>query len=287
MMPKGLQGIIDSLALERLDSPSETLTRFTGLCDDDNGERIYGGQVMAQAMSAGQQTVAKPYVLHSMHSTFLRQGAIGVPLTYCVEAMRNGRSFLSRQVVVEQNNKIIFTATLSFQKPEHGVSHAAAMPDAPNHESLIKESHRINDFLASKGINHQYDWPIDIRFVNPPAIIDPQPQSPRLLAWIKTTAALPDNDNLQRQMFAYASDNPILMPAFFPHCINPFTPNVMAATLSHSIWIHQSLKIGDWLLFEVDSDFTGGGRGMGRAKVFNTEGQLVASAVQEGLVRQR
>ena len=286
-MPKGLQGIIDSLALEGLDSPSETLTRFTGLCNDDSGERIYGGQVMAQAMSAGQQTVTKPYVLHSMHSTFLRQGAIGVPLTYCVEAMRNGRSFLSRQVVVEQNKKIIFTATLSFQKPEHGVSHAATMPDAPNPESLIRESHRINDFLASKGINNQYEWPIDIRFVNPPAIIDPQPQPPRLLAWIKTTAALPDNDNLQRQMFAYASDNPILMPAFFPHCINPFTPNVMAATLSHSIWIHQSLKIDDWLLFEVDSDFTGGGRGMGRAKVFNTEGHLVASAVQEGLVRQR
>ncbi len=286
-MPKGLQGIIDSLALERLDSPSETLTQFTGLCNDDSGERIYGGQVMAQAISAGQQTVAKPYVLHSMHSTFLRQGAIGVPLTYCVEEMRNGRSFLSRQVVVEQNNKIIFTATLSFQKPEHGVSHAATIPDAPNPESLIKESHRINDFLAGKGINNQYEWPIDIRFVNPPAIIDPQPQPPRLLAWVKTTAVLPDNDNLQRQMFAYASDNPILMPAFFPHCINPFTPDVMAATLNHSIWIHESLKIDDWLLFEVDSDFTGGGGGMGRAKVFNTKGQLVASAVQEGLVRQR
>ena len=69
-MPTGLQGIIDSLALKRLDSPSETLTRFTGLCNDDSGERIYGGQVMAQAMSACQQTVAKPYNLHHAFNLF-------------------------------------------------------------------------------------------------------------------------------------------------------------------------------------------------------------------------
>lgn len=288
-MTTGLENILQSLTLNRLDSDG-TVTRFTGSGSDDSGDRIYGGQVMAQAMSAAQQTVDPAYQLHAMHSSFLRQGALDRVITYEVDAVRDGRSFLTRNIVALQQNdsgvaRPIFSATLSFHKHENGPQHAVPMPDAPAADTLISEKQRIADFFDRIGRSSDYDWPIDVRIVDPIDLEDPQPRAPRSLSWIKTTHALPDDDAIHRQMFAYASDNPILLPAFYPHGITPFSPNVMAATLSHSIWIHRPLKIDQWLLFEVDSDITGNGRGMGRARVFNTDGELVASAVQEGLVR--
>lgn len=293
-MQTGLEKILSSLQLEQCDSTtsSATLSNFIGYGSDDSGERIYGGQVMAQAMSAAQQTVAPAFKLHAMHSSFLRQGALDKAVRYEVDAVRDGRSFITRNIVAFQagnngNERPIFSATLSFHKQENGPTHSATMPDVPPAESLTSEKQRISELFKSLGRDSNYEWPIDVRYVNPVDLANPTSAPPRALVWLKTAHALPDNDATHRQMFVYASDNPILMPAFYPHGINPFTPGVMAATLSHSIWIHQAPRIDDWLLFEIDSDFTGSGRGMGRAKVFNRNGVLVASAVQEGLVRQR
>lgn len=293
-MRTGLQNILNSLRLEPVITTGndDTIAQFTGSGSDDSGDRIYGGQVMAQAISAAQQTVDPDFKLHSMHSSFLRQGALDKTITYEVNSVRNGRSFLTRNIVALQQSvkgieRPIFSATLSFHINEGGPSHTAVMPTAPKPENLVSEKQRIAEFFTQIGRDADYDWPIDVRFVDPPNLANPTARPPHALVWIKTTDKLPDDDTIQRQMFAYASDNPILLPAFYPHSITPFTPGVMAATLSHSIWIHQPFRIDDWLLFEVDSDFTGGGRGMGRAKVFDSQGRLVASAVQEGLVRVR
>ena len=170
-MATGLENILQSLTLNRLDSDG-TVTRFTGSGSDDSGDRIYGGQVMAQAMSAAQQTVDPAYQLHAMHSSFLRQGALDRVITYEVDAVRDGRSFLTRNIVALQQNdsgvaRPIFSATLSFHKHENGPQHAVPMPDAPAPDTLISEKQRIADFFDRIGRSSDYDWPIDVRIVDP------------------------------------------------------------------------------------------------------------------------
>lgn len=293
-MQTGLDKVLNSLALTAIENgdSQSAIKLFTGYGTDDSGDRIYGGQVMAQAISAAQQSCDSEFKLHSMHSSFLRQGALDKIITYSVDPVRDGRSFLTRNVTALQDNndgiaRPIFSATLSFQKDETGPSHAVAMPEAPAAESLANEEQRIGKFFTQTGLSNDYDWPIDVRFVEPVDLANPQARPPRALVWVKAKGTLLSDDTVHKQMFAYASDNPILLPAFYPHGITPFTPNVMAATLSHSIWIHQAFNADDWLLFDIESDFTGGGRGMGKAKVFDKDGRLVASAIQEGLVRKK
>lgn len=291
-MHQGLTDLLHSLTLNKIEltvTSEPSMQSFTGYATDDSGDRIYGGQVMAQALSATQQTVTGDAEMHAMHCYFLRMGDIAVPIEYRVETVRNGRSFSTRNVVAMQHNKTIFQASVSFQIPEQGVSHQALMPNVTAPEKLLSEQTRIDEFFEASTRKNQYGWPIDIRYVDPVDLNNPIEKKPTERVWIKASDTLPENTSYatHQQLLAYASDNPILMPAFNPHALTPMQPDVIAVTLNHSLWIHQPFRADEWLLFDVKSDFAGGGRGMGRAKIFSRDGKLVASAMQEGLVRIR
>ena len=218
-----LPDILESFTL-KCTSRSDSLVTFSGLAADDTGQRVYGGQLMAQALSAAQQTVDPSFVVHSMQSNFYRPCFPDAPVEYTVGVLRTGRSFATRSVLLKQNDKPIFNATFSLQTPEQGFEHAAAMPAAANTHS---------------------------------------------------------------QMLAYASDNPISSPAFNILGENPFVPGVQSVTLSHALWFHRPVKMDEWVLFELSSDVTCGGRGLCHARVFMQSGELVASAVQEIVIRKR
>lgn len=275
-MNKALQELIDDNRLEKLD-----VYLFRGRATHDSGQRIYGGQVMAQAISAAQQSIEEKFVLHSFHCYFLRMGDPALPVIYDVDPIRDGRSFVTRRVVAKQKGRAIFNCSMSFQVYEQGLSHQAVMPQVIGPENLTSDE-VLFDSVAP---DSDYGWPIELRQVDPMSFDSPQAKEPLSYTWFKSASALPDDLNLHQQLLAYASDNPILVTALRPHALTAFSPGLMTATLDHALWFHRPFKIDDWLLFEARSDSVGGGRGISHGKVFNRQGELVASAMQEGLVR--
>ena len=275
-MKPSLARLIADNQLQRLDQ-----FQFQGHASDDSGGRIYGGQVMAQALSASQQTVAQALTVHSMHVYFLRQGDPAKAVVYQVEPVRDGRSYCTRIVRALQDQQIIFTATLSFQKTEQGLNYQSAMPKVPRPETLISDRDIYARFLPDS----DYGWPVEFVQVEPVDFDAPKVCPPRSYTWFKAASPLPDDPLLHQQLLAYASDNPILTTALRPHGITHFTPQVMIGSLDHALWFHQPCRVDQWLLFEAESDFSGGGRAMSRGKIYDQAGQLVASAAQEGVLR--
>lgn len=271
-----------SLTLQHEDVHSST---FSGHAEDGPAGRVYGGQVMAQAMSACQATVQGEYQLHSMHCYFLRPGDTKRPLEYKVNKLRDGRSVCSRAVTAIQNGNDIFTALASFQRPEQGLEFSAIMPIAPPPESLQPDKERIQQWFKEQNIPDTYGWPIDVRFVEAIDFNKPSPKPARDLVWVKASGPLPSKPHTHLQMLAYASDNPITAPAFNPHGTTPFLNEYFGTTLNHTLWIHRPINFSEWLLFEIDCDITHGARGLVRAKIFDQSGDLVASANQECLMR--
>ncbi len=277
-MNKSLSILIEDNKLVRLE---ELL--FKGDPRRDSVDHVYGGLVMSQAVSAAQQSVEQCFILHSVHAYFLRPGDANLPIIYQVELVRDGRSFVSRKIVAKQNGQVIFDCAMSFQREEQGLSHQASMPAVPPPESLASDKELFEVLRPGNA----YGWPIEFRQADPMSFRDPQPKEPRALIWFKTADRIADDVNLHQQLLAYASDNPILMTALRPHGLIPFSPGLKTATINHSLWFHRSFRVDEWLLYDIESDFVGGGRGFSRGKIFNQQGELVASAAQEGLTRVR
>lgn len=275
-MNRSLQDLLSVNRLEKIDK-----LVFKGDAGHDPVGHVYGGLVMSQALSAVQQTVDEKFVLHSMHAYFLRAGETQLPIIYEVDAIREGNSFVSRQLVAKQNGKAIFDCSLSFQLQEKSIEHSAEMPSVPLPDNLASDKDLFEVLIPG----NSYGWPIEFRQVDPMDFHNPQPKEPRACIWFKTASPLPDDLRIHQQLLAYASDNPILMTAMRPHGLIPFSPGLKTATISHALWLHRPFRVDEWLLYEIDSDFVGGGRGLSRGKIFNQAGQLIASAVQEGLAR--
>lgn len=277
-MNKALAELIADNQLRQLEA-----FEFEGVASHDSGGRIYGGQVMAQALSASQKTVADDLVVHSMHVYFLRQGDPSAPVLYQVDPLRDGRSYCTRTVRAVQHDKSIFSATLSFQKLEQGLSYQSQMPDVPAPENLVSDRELYQAIMPES----DYGWPLEFVQVQPMDFANPQACPPHSYTWFKTASALGDDLLLHQQLLAYASDNPILTTALRPHGITHFSPGVMVGSLDHALWFHQPCRVDEWLLFEAESDFSGGGRAMSRGKIYDQSGRLVASAAQEGVLRYR
>lgn len=268
--------LISDNALEQIDT-----LLFRGVASDTSGERIYGGQVMAQAISAAQQSVESRFILHSFHCYFLRPGDHSLPVIYTVDPIRDGRSFTTRRVVASQKGQAIFNCSMSFQLDQPDISHQSAMPAVTPPEQLKSDAELYQAFMPSTG----YVWPVEFRQVEPMDFLRPQAMEPISHTWFKTTAPIGDNPLVHQQLLAYASDNPILVTALRPHAETAFSPTMMTATLDHALWLHRPFRVDDWLLYEIKSDSVSGGRGISHGKIFNRQGELIASAIQEGLVR--
>ncbi|MCB9567811.1 MAG: acyl-CoA thioesterase II [Myxococcales bacterium] len=281
-----LAELLELLGLERLER-----TLFRGQSQDLGWGNVFGGQVLGQALSAAQQTVPDGRSVHSLHGYFLRTGDARKPIIYDVDCIRDGKSFTTRRVVAIQNGEAIFSMGASFQIDEGGFDHQAAMPEVPGPESLVSETElarqlgdRIPPPLRARALA---DKPIEIRQVEPVDLLRPDVRAPQRHVWYRAIGPLPDDPKVHRLLLAYASDFHFMTTAMFPHGVSWLTPGMQTASLDHAMWFHRDFRLDYWLLYAVESPSASHARGLARGHFFNRAGELVASTMQEGLIRLR
>jgi len=278
--------INDLIALLDLEEIEQNHYRASG--PSEGWQRVYGGQVIGQALVAASRTVEDERTAHSLHGYFLRPGELGVPILYKVDRIRDGKSFTTRRVLAIQHGQAIFTMSISFQRPEDGLSHQFDMPEAPAPEDLQDEQD-LREIWAEQAPEHfetrDQDRPIECRPVEPQDIFKPEPRPPRQMCWIKARDPLPDDPRLHQCVLAYLSDWTLLDTATLPHAISFMQDNVQMASLDHAMWFHRPFRADEWLLYVQDSPASGGARGLNRGLIYSRDGVLVASAAQEGLIR--
>ncbi len=281
-----LANLVDLLRLERLDRDL-----FRGTSQDLGWGAIFGGQVLGQALSAAAQTVPADRPAHSLHAYFLRAGDLQRPIVYQVERIRDGASFATRRVVAVQEGSAIFTLAASFQVSEPGFDHADAMPEVPGPEGLPSErdlalalGERLPAALRAMATAER---PIELRPVVPRDPLAPEKVAPVRHIWVRAIDRLPDDDALHRYLLAYASDFSLLGTSLDPHGLSWLTRGLQIASLDHAMWFHRPLRLDEWLLYAIDSPSASGARGLVRGQFFDQQGRLVASVMQEGLIRLR
>ncbi len=283
-MSEVLNQLIDLLALEKIE---ENL--FRGQSQDLGWGRVFGGQVLGQALSAAVQTVPEDRKPHSLHAYFLRSGDVNLPVIYEVDRIRDGRSFTTRRVVAIQKGRAIFNMSASFQIEESGFEHADKMPDAPAPETLQNDQDRVLEYAAKlpdylSGLAARRR-PFEVRVCDPVPFGDLSPKKAQRMYWFRAAGELPDNLAFHQYMLAYISDYSFLTTSLLPHGETWISPNMQVATLDHAMWFHRPFKLDEFLLHVIDSPSASGARGLVRGRVFSRDGQLVASTTQEGLIR--
>ncbi len=252
--------------------------------------RVFGGQVIAQALQAAQRST-QDKAAHSLHAYFMRPGDENFPIVYRVVRDFDGGSFATRRVIAIQQGQPILSMTASFQRAEEGLHHQDAMPDVPPPETLRSDSELRRGHIAS--IPEKFrpfflrERPIELRPVNPRNWMAPEKGDPVQHVWFRAAAPLADDPELHRAVLAYASDMGLLSTSLLPHGVNWFTRGMQSASLDHALWFHEPFRADDWLLYSFRSPWAGHGRGYNYGGIFARDGRLVASASQEGLIRLR
>jgi acyl-CoA thioesterase II len=264
---------------------------YRGRNRDIGTERVFGGQVLAQALVAARRTVEEPRDAHSLHGYFILPGDLQAPIVYFVDRLRDGGSFTTRRVTAIQHGRAIFNLSASFHVAEEGPTHQAPCPEAPPPADVVPELALIRaaaDRFPAKvrGVLTQ-DRPIDFRPVDPPDLFDPEPRSPSRMTWFRAKGEMPHDPLLHQAILAYASDYGLLATVLQPHGRTVRDPDLQVASLDHALWFHRPFRVDDWLLYAVDSPVASGSRGFARGSIFTRDGVLVASSAQEGLTRVR
>lgn len=261
---------------------------FTGASHPMPGGRIFGGQVMAQAVMAAQRTVASDRSIHSVHGYFVRPGDVEQPITLSVERIHDGRSFSTRRVQAYQGGVPIMSMISSFQDEDPGRSTQHAMPQGlPRPDELPSSEELLAPYAGNPHARAVIARPFDIRHVEGPIYL-PDPSRPRdgnQHVWIRAKDRLPDDDALHRAALAYLSDYAMLEPIVRVHGAAWTTPGLKAASLDHALWWHRPARVDEWLLLELETSSSGGGRGLGHGYVYAADGTHVATVAQEGMVR--
>ncbi len=283
-MSESLQTLVETLQPEKLDK-----NLFRGVTWPLRWKRVFGGQVLAQSMYAAIQTIEDPHRrVHSQHAYFLRPGVPDKPIIYEVDPIRDGRSFSTRRVVAMQDDQAIFNTSLSFQIPEAGVDYQAPMPEVIEPEAIEND----NDFYrrlkrgpdTESELQHE---PIDYRTVDKINYLSPKKREPRLAVWMRANGDLPDDQAAHETLLAYMSDRYLMGTAMLPLGLTFNSPNLMVASLDHGLWFHDDFRADEWLFYDLRSTRASRGRGMNFGSIYTRDGRLVATAVQEGLMRQR
>jgi acyl-CoA thioesterase II len=286
-MPSAIQDLLAILDLEPLE-----VNLFRGRSPQVGWQRVFGGQVIGQALVAACRTVdvaGRPP--HSLHAYFLLAGDPKVPIIYEVDRIRDGKSFTTRRVVAIQHGEAIFTMAVSFHRDEPGMSHQAEMPAVPRPEELPNESEikaRVLPLMPDP-VRRYYERerPIEWRPVELDRYLGKRIADGRFHVWIRATGRLPDEPAIHQCVLAYASDMLLLDSALIPHGRTVFEKALMAASLDHALWFHRAFRADEWLLYAHDSPNLSGSRGLSRGLIFARDGTLVASVAQEGLLRER
>ncbi len=261
---------------------------FRGESRDIGTSRVFGGQVLAQAVIAASRTVDEGSI-HSLHAYFLRAGDAGSPIIYDVDRNRDGRSFKARRVVAIQHGRPIFTMAASFQLDQDGLDHQFEMPDVAMPEDLPSEFD-LSQARLEKIPNFLRRWfmrtgPFDFRPVQAINLLNPRPRSPFSDIWFRLSGSVDAPELMHRALMAYASDFHLIGTATLPHGISYVAGEVMMASLDHAMWFHRPARVDEWLLYSCDSPSSSGGRGLARGLIFDRQGALVASTAQEGVIR--
>lgn len=285
-MSQLLDNLVALLSLEQIEE-----NMFRGVSQDLGFRQLYGGQVLGQCVSAASQTVDSERHVHSLHGYFLRPGDASIPVVYLVDRVRDGGSFSTRRVTAIQKGAPIFTCSASFQNDEEGFHHQLQMPDVPGPENFRSETELAREaaeFIPERMRERAASpKPIEIRPVTTGNPYEPTVREPVKYVWFRADGTLPDERQLHKYLLGYASDFNLLTTSMLPHGVTVFQKFMQVASLDHSLWFHADLRMDDWLLYAMDSPWSGNGRGFARGSIFNRAGQLVASVAQEGLTRVR
>ncbi|RMG18552.1 MAG: acyl-CoA thioesterase II [Bacteroidetes bacterium] len=281
---KPISELLEVLALNRLDG-----YQFQGISKDIGSKRVFGGQVLAQALYAAAQTVEPQRQCHSLHAYFVLPGDLKSPILFEVDDIRDGGSFSTRRVIASQYGRAIFILAASFQLDQPGLDHQIEMLNVPPPESLASDwqlvqqldepwRSRLSRFFSE-------DRPIEfkpVELINP---LEPGHRPPFRHVWFRANGRLPDEPAMHRAVLAYASDYNLLVTALLPHNVSFLTHQVKMASIDHAMWFHREFRADDWLLYALDSPSASGSRGFCRGSIFTRSGKLVASVTQEGLIR--
>jgi acyl-CoA thioesterase II len=283
-MSEALDQVLELLDLEQIE-----VDIFRGRSPEgERRQRVFGGQVAGQALVAAGRTVPEDRPVHSLHAYFIRPGDPTTPLIYLVERVRDGRSFTTRRVTTIQHGKTIFTLSASFHRDEPGVEHAEPMPDVPPPDAIAGTAERMEK-LFGPSVREWYGGnPIDIRHIGPlsfEAARDPSLRTTRNMVWLRADGDLPDDPLLHVCLMTYASDMTLLDSVLIAHGLSWADGRTSGASLDHAMWFHGPFRADRWLLYAQDSPVARGSRGLARGEVFTSDGDLVVSVVQEGLVR--
>jgi acyl-CoA thioesterase II len=286
-MSSAMQELISILDLEPLEH-----NLFRGRSPQVGWQRVFGGQVIAQALVAAQRCVDAQRHVHSLHCYFMRPGDPAVPIIYEVDRIRDGGTFATRRVKAIQHGQAIFTLAASFQIDEPGLDHQIPMPlNVPGPDSLMSDKDFREKYLAASPEHirkfFERERPFEMKPVSLNHYLSKEKLPPEQNVWFKATGDAPDDRAIQNAMLAYFSDMTLLDATLFAHGKSIFEPGLQVASLDHSMWFHRPVNLDEWLLYTQDSPSTSGGRGFARGSIYTQSGVLVASTAQEGLIRMR
>ncbi|GAA0847468.1 acyl-CoA thioesterase II [Streptosporangium amethystogenes subsp. fukuiense] len=288
-MNEALKELLDLLDLEQIE-----LDIFRGRSPEERIQRVFGGQVAAQALVAAGRTVPEGRDVHSLHAYFIRPGDPAIPIVYNVERVRDGRSFTTRRVVAIQHGKAIFTMSASFHVQETGVEHqAATMPQVIGPEELPSYRDRMLQIVGTNSLMREWasrPRPVDARYVTPltwEAHRDPELRGSNTNVWFRYEAELPDDPLLHVVLAAYASDFTLVDTVLLAHGLAWGASNVSGASLDHAMWFHRPIRVDEWVLYAQESPWSGAARGLAKGEMFTRSGELAVSVVQEAMIRVR
>ena len=282
-----MKNIRELLGLLNLEAIEENI--FRGQSRSVGSQRVFGGQVLAQALQAAIHTVPEGRMVHSLHAYFILPGDIELPIVFEVDRIRDGGSFTTRRIKAIQKGQAIFNMSASFQKRQEGFDHQISMPNVTPPDGLMSWDQLVEEFGGKlpESIRRflEIDHPIEFRPVERVHPMLAGKRQPQRHVWMRTKGAMPDEPTAHQAVLAYASDYNLLTTALLPHGDQVAGGNIQLASLDHGMWFHRDFRMDNWLLYAIDSPSASGARGFTRGSVFDQEGRLVASAVQEGLMR--
>ncbi|UDM38629.1 acyl-CoA thioesterase II [Acinetobacter haemolyticus] len=280
------QELVELLSLEKIEE-----NIYRGQSRNLVGKRVFGGQVLGQALRAASYTADRP--AHSLHAYFLYGGDVNAPIIYEVDRLRDGKSFVSRQVRAIQHGRTIFTAMISFANPEEGLNYQISEPEYPAVEDLKSEAElkaQLVEFVPENvRASFMRDRHVEIRPVNPQNPFQPQPEAPSYAHYIRTHGQIAqklDEISLHQAIAAFYSDFTLMTTALRPHGLSYISPSLQCASIDHAMYFHKPFRVDEWMLYDMEATISASSRGLNFGRMWQN-GELVCSTTQEGLIRLR
>lgn len=276
-----------SVLLDILDLRRSGEDTFVGRHPAEVGSRTFGGQLIGQALVAAGRTVDGRRPVHAINAHFIRGGDVKRDIEYRVDRHRDGRAFANRQVTALQGDEELFVMLAAFQDSRGGLEHSVSVPEVAYPEELPPLGNHFDGYEDRLQMFVEALKPIDMRYANDPAWIM-KGTGERLnhnRVWMKADGPLPEDPTLHVATLGYASDTTVLDSIITTHGLSWGFDRIVAATVNHSIWFHRPFRFDDWLLYATESPVAAGSRGLATGRFFSRNGELVATVVQEGLIR--